>query len=232
MNLDKNNIVIFLGPPGSGKGTLSQLCVDRLGWVQFSTGDLLREHISNKTDLGKKIDFIIKSGKLISDILMIEIAQDWILKQLNMRSILILDGFPRTENQAIALNKMVKSSCLKYPDLVVVKLEISDENIISRLLNRVVCEDVKCKAIYSLDNKLNLYSDQEKDKCSLCLGNLVKRSDDVLSSIYDRLKIYHQNESKILEILDRSNAEIVSLNVERPIEVVYKELSTKLGLNN
>ena len=75
------NVVLF-GPPGSGKGTLSGLCVKELGWVQISTGNLCRKHIADNTKIGQEIDFAIKSGKLISDALIIEMVKDWLLTQV------------------------------------------------------------------------------------------------------------------------------------------------------
>ena len=74
----RKDIVIFLGPPGSGKGSLSQLCVKRLGWHQLSTGNLCREHIARGTEIGTQIDFAIKSGKLIADSLILEMVHDWL----------------------------------------------------------------------------------------------------------------------------------------------------------
>ena len=229
MNLNKNHIIIFLGPPGSGKGSLSKLCVDRLGWAQFSTGDLLRIHITNKTNLGKKIDFIIKSGKLISDALISDMVKDWLLKEMLAKSVVILDGFPRTKNQALALNKILKSTNLNKSDLIVVKLEISDDALILRLLSRVICQNIKCQAVYSLNKELGLASEQD-NICSLCSSPLIKRSDDELNSIIDRLKIYHQHEHEILEVFKNSGIKVIDLNADNPIEVVYKNLVTKLNI--
>lgn len=235
MDLNKNNIIIFLGSPGSGKGTLSKLLVNKFRWSQFSTGDLLREHITNKTDLGKKIDFIIKSGKLISDTIIIEIVKNWLLKELKNKSVVILDGFPRTENQALALNNMLNSFCLNEPklnlDLIIIKLEVDDKVVISRLLNRVICENVQCKAIYSLNKESELFPVKE-GICSLCSARLIKRSDDELNSIVDRLKIYHQYEHKIIDVFKNSDVEIINLNVDKSIKIRYEDLLTKLDLKD
>ena len=89
-------IVLFVGPPGSGKGTLSQKCVQELGWKQISTGDLCRAHIANETEIGKKIDFAIKSGKLVDDGLISQMVFEWFSEQKNGPHTVILDGYPRT----------------------------------------------------------------------------------------------------------------------------------------
>ena len=85
----QKSIFIFLGPPGSGKGSLSQFCVKRLGWQQLSTGNLCREHIARQTEIGKQIDFAIKSGKLISDSLIIEMAAHGSKRRLRSREYVI-----------------------------------------------------------------------------------------------------------------------------------------------
>ena len=98
MSIDR--VILFIGPPGSGKGTLSQKCVQKLGWQQISTGDLCRRHIAKQTEIGKSIDFAIKSGKLVSDGLISQMVFDW-FRQENIESdVVILDGYPRTVNQA------------------------------------------------------------------------------------------------------------------------------------
>lgn len=222
MNLNKSNIIIFLGPPGAGKGTLSKLFVDKLNWIQLSTGDILRENISNKTELGEKVDFIIKSGKLISDELIIQIVKDWLLKNLKDSSKVILDGFPRTENQAIELKKMLASS-LKNTDLILIRLKISESVLVSRLLNRTICSNQECKAIYSLVQ-------YKEPLCSLCSSKLTIRPDDELNAIKDRLKLYSQNENLILDIFKRSGIKIIDIDVEKPIQEIYKDLLIKLNI--
>ena len=118
--MNKPNIVIFLGPPGSGKGSLSNLAIKNMGFNQISTGNLCRHHIANATDIGKQIDVIIKAGKLISDELITNMVFDWLGQQVDKFSPIILDGYPRTVNQAIALEAFVK----EFINLVAKKLDI------------------------------------------------------------------------------------------------------------
>ncbi len=92
----ERSIVIFIGPPGAGKGSLSQLCVKELGWAQLSTGNLCRYHITEQTELGKQIDLAIKSGKLISDGVIVDMVDKALPETFKQSPIVILDGFPRT----------------------------------------------------------------------------------------------------------------------------------------
>src|SRR5438105_2140053 len=100
------NIFIFLGPPGSGKGSVSRLCIKDLGWVQLSTGNLCRKHIAKQTEIGKEIDFAIKSGKLVSDDLITNMVLEWFQKDFDDSHTVILDGYPRTIMQAQAFTKL------------------------------------------------------------------------------------------------------------------------------
>lgn len=111
MNQHKR-IYIFLGPPGAGKGSLSQLCTKRLGWRQLSTGNLCREHIARQSDIGKQIDFAIKSGKLISDSLVIDMVYEWLSKELAAEQEIDRDTARRAETSQAesAAGGMVKSA--------------------------------------------------------------------------------------------------------------------------
>lgn len=229
MKLDTSNIIVFLGPPGSGKGTLSRLCVNRLAWTQFSTGDLCREHITNKTELGKNIDFIIKSGKLISDSLIIKMVEEELEKQFKNQSKVILDGFPRTKEQAVALSDILKASCFNQVKLNIVKLDIPDSDIILRLSKRMICSNKKCQTIYSLSD-ISLRPKVE-NICDNCSSNLIKRIDDEIDAILDRLKIYHLHENDIIDFFHNKGHKIITLSVNRPVEDIYQDFLTKLNIN-
>ena len=100
-------LVIFIGPPGAGKGSISQLCVQAFGWKQLSTGYLCRKHINEQTEIGKEIDFSIKSGKLVSDRLIVTLVEQWLADPSQHESPIILDGFPRNIAQAEALHEII-----------------------------------------------------------------------------------------------------------------------------
>lgn len=216
------DIFIFVGPPGSGKGSLSRLCVKRLNWKQISTGNLCREHVINKTEIGNKIDFLIKSGKLISNEIIIDIVNQYLIREFNSNSsVIILDGFPRTTDQITALNQFLD----KYRDIYninvnIIKMDIKPEIVANRLLNRFICSNNSCQAIYSnLDNTIQT--------CKECNSRLVRRVDDEIDIIKTRLKDYYETEAAIFERYIELNYPYFELDAEMPLELVYKQFKDK-----
>jgi adenylate kinase len=224
----KLNVLIFLGAPGAGKGTLAEKCVQELDFVQLSTGNLCRMHIADKTEIGKQIDLIIKSGRLVSDSLIVDMVADWFAKQAGDASSIILDGFPRTIAQAEALKQLFKE---QFPavKLSVVKLEISDEEVVARLCSRVVCENKACQAVYSLAKGSSL-APAKAGICDICGGALVVRPDDAEDSVRKRLQVYHQHENSLLDFYDSIQQPIIRLNVEKPLEKVFSDFKNVMGL--
>lgn len=215
------DIFIFVGPPGSGKGSLSRLCVKRLNWTQISTGNLCREHIVNKTEIGNKIDFLIKSGKLISNEIIIDIVNQYLIKEFNNNTVIILDGFPRTTDQITALNQFLdKYRGIYNFNVNIAKMNIKPATVANRLLNRFICDNNSCQAIYS-----NL-EDSVKN-CKECNNILVKRIDDEIDVINNRLKDYYETESAMFERYLELNYPYVELNAEQPLELVYQQFRDK-----
>ena len=151
------DLLIFLGPPGSGKGTQAQILTKKLNYIHISIGDLLRENISNQTDLGKLASKYVSSGELVPDDLIIDLVNSSIVdlqsKESSSKGV-ILDGFPRTINQAAALENKIKE--LNVFIKSVVYLDISDEKILSRLLNRGRDDDEP----ELIKNRLDVYRNQ------------------------------------------------------------------------
>ena len=149
-------VLIFLGPPGSGKGTQAQILTDNLNLNHLSVGDLLRENILNNTELGKLASNYVKSGELVPDELIIDLMDSYITNIKNKTDIsgIILDGFPRTINQAIALENKIKQ--LNVSIKAVINLDIPDQKILNRLAARGR-EDDKPELI---KNRLKVYRNQ------------------------------------------------------------------------
>ena len=149
-------VLIFLGPPGSGKGTQAQILTDNLNLNHLSVGDLLRENILNNTELGKLASNYVKSGELVPDELIIDLTDSYItnIKNKTDNSGIILDGFPRTINQAIALENKIKQ--LNVSIKAVINLDIPDQKILNRLAARGR-EDDKPELI---KNRLKVYRNQ------------------------------------------------------------------------
>ena len=151
-------VLIFLGPPGSGKGTQAELLNQKINFTHLSVGDLLRDNISDNTELGKLASNYVRSGELVPDDLIIDLMDSYIsnLKNNDNSLGIILDGFPRTINQAVALEK--KMSQLGVTIKVAINLDITDEKILSRLEERGR-EDDKPGLI---KNRLSVYRNQTK----------------------------------------------------------------------
>lgn len=215
-------VYIFIGPPGAGKGSISQLCIQELGWKQFSTGALCRKHIAEATGIGKQIDFAIKSGKLIADNLIIEMVEDWMLSNMTQLQAVILDGFPRTVAQAQALTTLLHD---KFPDcsLRIVKFSLSDEHIIQRLAGRSVCQNKDCQAVYSLHPGSHL-APKRPMLCDICSNPLMRRLDDEVSSVVERIATYHHHEQDLINFYTTQGHTIYDVNVERPLNAVFDDL--------
>ncbi len=215
-------IVIFLGAPGSGKGTLSRMCVDKLGWKQLSTGDLCRQHVQMGTEIGKEIDFTIKSGKLVRDSLIIDMVAQWLISQVNgIDETVILDGFPRTVVQAESFMQMINDS-FSHVTVKVYQLIVKDSEIVDRLSTRIVCSNKECQAIYServlgKDNFLNM-------QCTICHYDLIKRSDDAVDKIYTRLDNYHYHIGHLLKYYQSVGLPIIDIDGNTSAENVFQEV--------
>lgn len=171
------NQIIMLGAPGAGKGTQAEAIADRYNIKTISTGNLLREAVKKGTELGLKAQSFMESGQLVPDELVLKLLQDAIKDCSNGY---ILDGFPRTVPQALALEEMgVKID--KVIDIVV-----KDEEIAKRLSGRRVCED--CGASYHIEYKPT----KVMDVCNKCGGKTVLRNDDKPETVLSRLAIYHK----------------------------------------
>ena len=156
--MNQLEVIIFLGPPGSGKGTQAEILTKKLNFKHISVGDLLRENISNNTKLGKLATTYVDSGELVPDDLIIELVNSSVQSLQNDKdskfSGIILDGFPRTINQASSLDNKIND--LGAVIKSVIYLDISDEKIISRLQSRGRNDDKP----YLIRNRLNVYRNQ------------------------------------------------------------------------
>jgi len=222
-------LFVFFGPPGSGKGTLSALCVDRLSWLHLSTGDLCRKHIEEKTSLGQQIDFIIKAGKLVDDSVIIEMIVQWLSQEAIHASGVILDGVTRTVAQAQGLMNFLMTHKTQFI-LRVVLLEVSDEVVIRRLSARRVCSNRDCQRIYSLDNLI--LRPQVDGLCDVCGGVLMQRSDDQEETVKARLVGYKKHAQPLLDFYEQHGIIIERLNGEGAIEAIFEKFIKNVGADS
>lgn len=226
MNLQRG-IFIFIGPPGAGKGSLSQLCTKKLGWVQLSTGNLCRQHIANQTQIGKQIDFTMKSGKLISDSLILNMIEGWLIEQVKQGDSIILDGFPRTVSQARALDQLLKKDSFDSYQLNIMHMLLTDEVIIRRLSARLVCQNTGCQAVYSMNDQA--LAPKEAMLCDLCSAELIRRADDEEATIRERLAVYNRHAQDLVNYYKMVGKDIRELPVERPIHDIFDQLTAMIG---
>ncbi len=180
--------MIFIGPPGGGKGTEIQL-LQQMDYFKVSTGDLLRDEVNKKTKLGNTIKKDMDEGKLISDSIVTKLLDNKIKERNNG---LIFDGYPRNVKQAKKLDLILKKNNIKLD--VVFHLKTSDKVIIDRIVGRYICK--KCGASY---NK-NGVKPKKAGVCDVCGGTEFKvRDDDKIQVVKKRLKDYHEVEKELLD---------------------------------
>lgn len=208
--------LIFLGPPGSGKGTYASRVAPVLKIITISTGELFREIMKQGTEIGLKAKSFIDQGKLVPDEITVEILKQRI-KQKDAKNGFILDGFPRTIPQADALEKIVKIDA-------VINIFVPDDILIARLTSRRQCR--KCSEIYNI---LNIRPKKE-GICDKCGGELYQRDDDKIEVIKKRLDVY-KNQTKPLIDYYRKKELIIDIqnnNINTPPEPIVKEILDKL----
>ncbi len=204
-------IVVFLGPPGSGKGTQAKKLSQELGLLHISTGDLLREAVKNQTPLGLKAREYMERGELVPDSIMISLIEEVMPKEGGF----ILDGFPRTVPQALALEKMLKAYN-KQVDRVFL-FDISEEVVVERLSGRLTCS--QCGAVYH--KKYN--PPKQEGICDLCGGKLIQREDDKEEVIRKRYRVYVEQTKPLVEFYQERN-KLTRLDAEQDIQEVNRRL--------
>ncbi len=185
--------VVILGAPGAGKGTQARRVAGRHGWPHISTGDIFRSHVERKTAIGQKIESFMRSGQLVPDTLAYQIVVERLAEADCARGY-ILDGFPRSVPQALALDPMLSD---RHEALdAVVLLTIDDEELIERLTARRTCPH--CGKIYNLTfNPPKIAGQCDRPECDGAL--LVHRDDDQEDTVRWRLKVYHETTEPLIQ---------------------------------
>jgi|TARA_B100000745_G_scaffold300214_1_gene253286 adenylate kinase len=207
--------IILLGPPGSGKGTQAGYIIKKYNTEHVSTGDILRKEVSSGSDLGLEAKEYMDSGNLVSDQLIIEMVTNYIA---DIPSIL-LDGFPRTLEQARAFEN--KLSNMKKKINHVIYFELSNETIIERLSKRITCR--KCGNTY-VKGMTNLKCE---NGCSQ--DNLYQREDDKPQSIIKRLEVYQSETFPLIDFYKEKNI-FSKINANQSIVKVINEIDTVLAI--
>ena len=210
-------ILILLGAPGVGKGTQSKLLADNYCLKILSIGDILRSAVKEKTELGMKAKQVIDKGDLVADDVVCSLIEDELVIVNNNFNGYILDGFPRTINQAQKLDLICFKNKLKKP--YIIRLSLSEKKIITRLAKRFYCS--QCNHSYNfLTNP-----PKKKNICNQCLGqNFYIRKDDKLDIITRRLSLYLKQTKPLIQYYC-GNKNYYSVKVDQDIQRIYKKIS-------
>ncbi|MEO0275349.1 MAG: adenylate kinase [candidate division WOR-3 bacterium] len=187
---------VFIGPPGSGKGTQARKLAEFLNYSFISTGDILREEVKKNTKIGKFAKEYMEKGLLVPDDLMLKIIKKNLKKGIRF----ILDGFPRTIEQAKGLDEILKKKSLKIEK--VFYLNVDEDEIIKRLSSRRVCP--LCKRIYNL----LIEKPKNNEICDVCNVKLIIRDDDKEDVIKKRIEVYKKDTEKLIEYYKNKIIEI------------------------
>lgn len=206
--------IIFLGPPGAGKGTQAKMLIERYGIPQISTGDILRAAVKEGTPMGNKAKEYMDAGKLVPDEVVIGIMQDR-LKQSDCAKGFILDGFPRTVAQAEALEKMLQE--LKMPIDKVLALDVPDEVLLERLTGRRTCKS--CGQMYHI----KFDPPKSGKNCDKCGGELFQRDDDKEETIKNRLNVYHAQTAPLLDFYGKKGM-VIKIDGTKSPDEIFKSL--------
>ena len=214
-------ILILLGPPGAGKGTQAALVSQQAGVAHVATGDLFRENIRNQTELGKQAKAYVDRGELVPDQLTVRMLLDRLDRPDTQKGVL-LDGFPRTVDQAKALDAALKGRGQAVDK--VLYINVGEELVIARLGGRWTCR--QCGAVYH-----QVFSPPKTPgRCDQCGGELYQRDDDKPETVRNRLSVYNQQTAPLVDYY-RQAGKLLEVNGEQDAEAVGKDLLKAAGLS-
>lgn len=212
--------LIIMGPPGAGKGTQAKKIADYYNIPHISTGDIFRDNISKKTELGLLAKAYLDKGELVPDEVTIKIVIDRLMKSDCIENGFLLDGFPRTINQAIELDNMLKK--LNWKIDAALNIVVPYDIIIDRIVGRRVCEN--CGQTYHTTfNKAHV-----PGVCNICGAKLVQRKDDTYDVIKNRLDVYDNQTSPLIAYY-KDKELLKSVDGNKNLEEVFASIKEVLG---
>ena len=210
---------ILLGPPGAGKGTQAERMIEKYNIPHISTGDIFRENIKNGTELGKKAQEYMNKGELVPDSLVIEIATDRLTKD-DCKEGFLLDGFPRTVEQAEALDEFLAKDGKKIDH--VLDIEVGREELMIRLTGRRVCS--KCGASFHVVN----IPPKQEGICDVCGAELIQRKDDNEETAANRIEVYNKETKPLIDYYEKAGC-IAHIDGTTGLENVFNTITEILG---
>lgn len=211
--------LILLGPPGAGKGTQAASIVKKYNVPHISTGDIFRKNIKEGTELGKEAKGYMDKGLLVPDQLVVAIVEDR-LKEDDCKDGFLLDGFPRTVNQAEALDKVLENMNNSLNN--VINIKVDKDVLVGRIVGRRICKD--CGATYHIE-----FNPSSKENiCDICGGELYQRNDDKAETVVKRIEVYFEETSPLINYYKEKNI-LIDIDGEQDIDKVFKDIVVSLG---
>ena len=211
-------ILILLGAPGVGKGTQAEFISREFGIPQISTGDILRKEVKEGSELGKQAKKYMDSGALVPDDVIVGMMEKRI-KADDCKNGFILDGFPRTTDQAEALDKMLEKNSLTLDKVILI--DVPKNEIVERLTGRRVCS--KCGAVYHIKNN----PPKTEGVCDKCGGELIQRDDDTKEVVENRLKVYEESTMPLIDYYKKVD-KLAKINGLGSIEEIFENIKAVL----
>ncbi|MBN2366028.1 MAG: adenylate kinase [Calditrichaeota bacterium] len=206
--------LILLGAPGAGKGTQAKRIMEKYNIPQISTGDILRNEVQEKSELGLKVKNILDRGELVPDNIILEIIRKR-LNQPDCQKGFILDGFPRTIPQAEGLEKILSEKDRKH--LRIIEIYVPEETIVRRLSSRRICANC------GKDYNLMLNPPPPDGRCPVCGGKIIQREDDQEKTIRKRLKVFREQTEPLIEYY-KDKGIFYRVDGQQDVQEVFKEI--------
>ena len=213
-------ILIFVGAPGAGKGTLVENCCNQFDIKVLSTGNLCRQEIASGSSLGKKIEYYSMTTGMTPDDIISEMVENWLKKQLSGEERVVFDGYPRSISQAQRFSDFLKKFFPDYRLRIIYLEAVDSDELVERILNRLVCENKKCQAVYNR----TIIAHRDKIFCEKCKCRLIQRPDDTEEIIRTRLEGFFENIREILSYYEGEGISIKRIPVSHadPAQVFEK----------
>lgn len=210
--------IVLMGPPGAGKGTQAEKLTKEFALIHVSTGDIFRNAVKEGTEMGRKAKEYMDKGELVPDEIVLGIVKERLSKP-DCEDGVLLDGFPRTIEQAEALDEVLED--LKMKTDAVINIDVNEEELIARLTGRRVCRN--CGATYHI--KFN--PPKVRNICDHCSGELYQRSDDTIDTVKERLNVYNKQTLPMVDYYERKGL-YKSADGSRPIDQVFADIAAYL----
>jgi adenylate kinase len=216
---EKKIVVILFGPPGSGKGTQGKMIAEEIGILHIATGDIMRQAISEGTELGLKVKEFVGKGLLVPDEIVIQVIEER-LKKDDTKNGFILDGFPRTIPQAVALDELFQK--INIQNYKVIWLDVPDEEIVKRISGRRTCKN--CQAVY------NIYFNPPKVDgiCGVCGGELFIREDDKEEKVKKRLEVFREQTLPLIDYYQKKRRKIIKVSGVGSVDEIKERIKVEI----